>query len=302
MRPTGSQVTITHGVQTATITEVGANLREYMVAGIAIVEGFAEDVLPDYCRNQLCYPWINRVGGPWEFSHRRATPNVDDVPHATANHGLARWRPFEIAEVSPSSCTLSLVLHPLPDYPFLTKLTITYALGDDGLSIHSKVENLDDVVIPFSYGFHPYFGVTTKNLDGATLYIPAERYVAVDDRQLPTDDYPSVAGTKYDFRQPTLLDAKALDVTYAQLTTNDDGWFTCSLEDANGMTIEISQDAKFPYLQIFTGDHLPEGWNRTSVAIEPMTSPPDALRSGNDLVTLEPESSWTGTWRIQRKK
>ena len=46
--------------------------------------------------------------------------------------------------------------------------------------------------------------------------------------------------------------------------------------------------ARWPWLQIYTGDQLPEGQRRRSLAVEPMTCPPNALADGADLVVLEP--------------
>jgi aldose 1-epimerase len=40
-------------------------------------------------------------------------------------------------------------------------------------------------------------------------------------------------------------------------------------------------------LQVFSGETLPVG-ARESLAVEPMTCPPNAFRSGVDLVVLEP--------------
>ena len=34
------------------------------------------------------------------------------------------------------------------------------------------------------------------------------------------------------------------------------------------------------------------------LAVEPMTCPPNAFRTRQSLVTLEPEGSWTGEWGI----
>ena len=65
--------------------------------------------------------------------------------------------------------------------------------------------------------------------------------------------------------------------------------------------IDLSVDRNFPYLQVYTGDGLEKGRRRTSVAIEPMTCPPDALRSGKDLVILEPGQHWAGSWRLRRR-
>ena len=47
----------------------------------------------------------------------------------------------------------------------------------------------------------------------------------------------------------------------------------------------------------YTGDPRPDV-NRRSIAIEPMTCPPNAFRTGESLVRLEPGASHTGTWGI----
>ena len=58
-------------------------------------------------------------------------------------------------------------------------------------------------------------------------------------------------------------------------------------------------DERFDYVMVYTGDTLAdEGQRRRSVAIEPMTCPPDAFRSGAGLVVLRPGARWTGSWGI----
>ena len=58
-------------------------------------------------------------------------------------------------------------------------------------------------------------------------------------------------------------------------------------------------DAAYPYLQIFTGDTLPQPERRrTGLAVEPMTCAPDAFNSGEGLITLEPGQSHTAQWGI----
>jgi aldose 1-epimerase len=301
MLPSGEQLAIAHGDQRAIITEVGATLRTYVSAGVPVVEGFAAEEMPDACRNQICYPWVNRVGdGEWNFSGRVARPNIDNIAQATANHGLARWRPFKIEALNQNRATLSLVLHPLPDYPFLSEIKVDYHLGPMGLTTTTTVTNLDEVPIPFSLGFHPYFAVTTATIEGAQLTVPARNFVALNDRMLPTGEILPVAGHDMDFREAKSVNGHALDVTFTELIRDDSGMCTVTLTDAHGGRIEVSQDRTFPYLQIFSGDTLPAGRRRTSVAIEPMTAPPDALRSGKDLIVLEPGQHWAGSWRCRR--
>ena len=49
---------------------------------------------------------------------------------------------------------------------------------------------------------------------------------------------------------------------------------------------------------VFTGDPLPDVARR-SVAVEPMTCPPNAFRTGDALIRLEPGESTASTWGIE---
>ena len=64
---------------------------------------------------------------------------------------------------------------------------------------------------------------------------------------------------------------------------------------ATALTLWV--DDAYPYLMVFTGDPLPDV-NRRALAVEPMTCPPDAFRSGESLVRLEPGERWSGAWGI----
>jgi aldose 1-epimerase len=142
--------------------------------------------------------------------------------------------------------------------------------------------------------------VTTPTIEGALLEIPATAYVAVDDRQLPTGEILPLAGHPLDFSKRKSLSGHDLDVTYTELIRDDSGLAVATLEDALGGLIELSADRNFPYLQVYTGNNNEKGRRRTSVAVEPMTCPPDALRSGKDVVVLEPGQHWAGSWRLRR--
>ena len=239
--------------------------------------------------------------GEWSYSERTARPTIDDVAHATAIHGLVRWRPFRIDSVNQNRCSLSLLLHPSPAYPFLSEINVTYHLGRLGLTVTTTVTNRDDVPIPFGVGFHPYLAVTTPTIEGAELEVPAKAYVAVNERQLPTGEILPVAGNNFDFTTRKSVSGHVLDTTFTELVRDDSGLATVVLVDAAGGAIELSVDRNFPYLQVFTGDHLEKGRRRTAVAVEPMTCPPDALRSGKDIVVLEPGQHWAGSWRLRRR-
>jgi len=55
-------------------------------------------------------------------------------------------------------------------------------------------------------------------------------------------------------------------------------------------------DESWPWAQVFTGD-LPD-IRRRGMAIEPMTCPPQAFRTGEGVIRLEPGERWSGEWGI----
>lgn len=302
MLPSGEQVAIAHGDQRAVITEVGATLRTYETGGVAVIEGFASDEVPTGARGQILYPWPNRIGdGEWTFSGRVAHPSVDDVEHATSIHGLVRWRPFRIESVNQNRCVLSLLLHPSPPYPFFSEISVAYHLGSLGVTVTTTVVNRDTVPIPFGLGFHPYLAVTTPTIEGTQLEVPARNYVAVNTRKLPTGEILPLAGNELDFSTRKSVNGHELDVTFTSLFRDAAGMATATIIDSGGGSVEIGVDRNFRYLQVFTGDTLEKGRRRTAVAIEPMTCPADALRSGKDILVLEPGQHWVGSWRLRRR-
>ncbi|MCZ4497082.1 MAG: aldose epimerase, partial [Thermoleophilia bacterium] len=58
-------------------------------------------------------------------------------------------------------------------------------------------------------------------------------------------------------------------------------------------------DRSYPWIQLFTGDTLPAERRRRGLAVEPMTAPANAFRSGTDVVRLEPGASTTSTWHLR---
>jgi aldose 1-epimerase len=90
-----------------------------------------------------------------------------------------------------------------------------------------------------------------------------------------------------------------LDTGFTELRRGSDGRARVELDHPDGAAgATLWADERFGYLMVYTGDTLPEEERRTAVAVEPMTCPPDALRSGTDVVVLRPGARWTGSWGI----
>ena len=63
-----------------------------------------------------------------------------------------------------------------------------------------------------------------------------------------------------------------------------------------GRELSLWADEAYGYVMLFTGDSLPEP--RRSLAVEPMTCPPNAFQTGEALIRLEPGGSFTCSWGI----
>ncbi len=70
-----------------------------------------------------------------------------------------------------------------------------------------------------------------------------------------------------------------------------------SFEDPGGAAVTLWADESYQYLMLFTGDTQPDV-NRRSIAVEPMTCPANAFRTGESLITLDPGESTTSAWGI----
>jgi aldose 1-epimerase len=80
---------------------------------------------------------------------------------------------------------------------------------------------------------------------------------------------------------------------------DEDGLARADLLDPDqGTQVSLWVDGSYPYLMLFTGDTLRDVHRRRSLAVEPMTCPPNAFRTEVALIKLDPGSSFTGTWGI----
>jgi aldose 1-epimerase len=109
-----------------------------------------------------------------------------------------------------------------------------------------------------------------------------------------------VDGAECDFRQPKRIGSIKLDHAFTDLERDADGLARVDLCDSDRETkVSLWVDQSYPYLMLFSGDPLPDV-QRRSLAVEPMTCPPNAFRTGDALIRLEPGASFTGTWGIAR--
>jgi aldose 1-epimerase len=301
--PSGRQVELIEGDQRAVITEVGGGLRRYDVGTWAVVDGYERDQIATGGRGQLLMPWPNRIGGGcYQFGGVEHQLPLDEPERGNAIHGLVRWEAWAISQPTLSSAVASHCLLPRPGYPFHLELRVRYDLGPAGLAVALDATNLGNEPAPFGAGWHPYLSVGTGVVDDAVLQIPADRWIPTDDGGLPRGGSEPVAGTGLDFRSPRQIGDAVLDTCYTDLHRDEDRTVHARLSRAGGAhgapAVEVWGDSAVKYLMAFTGDTL-SSRRRQGLALEPMTCPPDAFRTGQDLVVLDPGETFTARWGIR---
>jgi aldose 1-epimerase len=300
LSPSGEQHEIGHGDQRAVVTEVGATLRSYTVGGVAVIDGFG---LTDMCsdgRGQVLAPWPNRLGdGQYAIDGRAGRAAWDEPRRRNAIHGLVRWAPWRLSSRAQNVVTLGCTLFAQPGYPWRLDLSVEYRLGREGLTVTTEATSADEVPAPFGLGFHPYVTVGGPFIDTARLTVPGRRCLVTDERGLPTGDT-VVAGSELDFTSGRRIGPTRLDTAYADLVRDDRGHACVVLDDPDsGRGVTVWMDERFRYVMVYTADAVePAGRRRQSIAVEPMTCPPDAMRSGADLLRLERGTVWSGSWGL----
>ena len=296
--PSGRQFELEHDDQRAVVVEVGGGLRTYSVAGLELLDGYRAEDICSSGRGQVLIPWPNRLqDGRYEFDGEQHQLPLDEPERRNAIHGLVRWSAWNCAEQEPNRVVLEHLVFPRPGYPFSLALSIEYVLSESGLSVRTTAANAGETPCPYGAGAHPYLAVGTTTVDSAMLQAPGRMALRCDERAIPVGK-DSIEGTEYDFRRPRLIGATKLDHAFTDLDRDDDGLARVELRDPSaGRGLTLWVDQSYPYIQLFTGDPLPDVARR-SIAIEPMTCAPNAFRSGDGLIVLEPGASMTSVWGI----
>ena len=296
--PSGRQVELRHGEQTLTVVEVGGGIREYTWGGRPVLDGYRVHEICPAAHGQPLVPWPNRLGnGRYRFGGSEHQVALSEPEHGNAIHGLLRWSPWLMEAVEPDTAVVEATIHPQPGYPFLLEVRLEYRLEDAGLRVTCTAANLGDTELPFGAGFHPYLSVGGGLVDGARLRVPGRSWVELDDRGLPTGVTKPAAG-ELDFRAGQQIGSVHLDHCFGDLVREDGGLVRAELTGNDGRTVTVWADGEWRYLQVFSGDTLPAGAARRALAVEPMTCPPDALRSGTDVRRIPPGERFEGVWGL----
>jgi aldose 1-epimerase len=185
-----------------------------------------------------------------------------------------------------------------PGYPFCLRTEAEYRLDPAaGLEVTITARNEGSGPAPYGTGSHPYLTAQTPLVDDCSLVLPAGRWLPAGARDIPRGPAEDVTGGPFDFRQPRRIGGTSINHAFTALERDGTGrawaWLSADTAEAG-----LWAGDGYRWLQVFTGDTLAEGHRRRALAIEPMTCPPNALATGEDLLVLEPGGSVSHSWGI----
>ncbi len=200
-------------------------------------------------------------------------------------------------------------------YPGNLKVKATYTLmEDDSLRLEYEAVTDKDTVVNLTQ--HSYFNLRGHgDILGHVLQIPASRFTPVDDTLIPTGELRSVAGTPFDFRQPTAIGAR-INTPDEQLTNGkgyDHNWVldkapgaltivASVYERETGRVLEVFSTE--PAVQFYSGNFLDGtsvgkgGWayaRHDGLALEPQHYPDSPNHADFPSVVLKPGQTYRNT-------
>jgi aldose 1-epimerase len=284
--------------QVATAVEVGGGIREYCVAGVPILDGYREQELCPGAAGMVLAPWPNRIrNGRYEFAGHAHQLALTEPERGNAIHGLVRWQSWNVRRHGPADVELFTTIHPQPGYPFSVALSVRWLLDAEGLRATHTAVNTGADACPFGLATHPYIGVPGEPVDALSLALPAAHVLETDASGIPIVTRP-VAETDLDYRKARRIGGAKIDSAFKEFERGADGRARMEVRGPRGGGAVLWMDSSFPYVQVFTGDTLDRPRWRRAIAVEPMTCPADAFRSGEGRIVLAPHEMWQGSWGI----
>lgn len=306
----GTQHSIRSGAYTAEIASIGASLRRLRHDGRDLIVPFdADEVRPGF-RGALLAPWPNRViDGRYTFAGEEYRLALTEPDRGHALHGFAGWLDFDVAAQATDALTLAATIEPQTSYPWRIRIETTFHLDEAGLTQTVRAMNEGPDAAPFGTGPHPYLVAGPGALDTWALELPASTVLNVTPDRLAPLGLEDVGGfdpARFDWRAPRVLGPVELDHAYTDLVRDDAGLATVRVTDPSGTGVAIAWDAACPWVQVHTAD-LPGGpaqpFHRAGLAVEPMTSAPDAFNDdrypwSTGLIVLDAGAQVSASWRI----
>ncbi|WP_291785290.1 aldose epimerase family protein [Cecembia sp.] len=254
------------------IPDKNGNLED-VVLGFDDLKGYLhQEYLDNYC---YLGSTVGRVAGRFsgnQFSIDGKTYHLPKNQGGIHLHGgMEGWdkkiwiaQPFETDDSSGVT-----FFYKSPDgeenYPGTVEAWVTYTLDASG-SFEISYKAITDkktIVNPTNHAYFNLSGDFSKNIEDHEFWVDAEHYLPVNVNSLPTGEIAHVAGTPFDFRRPSLIEAHLHQQNdQLKLANGIDHCFVLNPSEKSailhhpksGRTLTLSTTA--PGLQVYTGNYL----------------------------------------------
>jgi aldose 1-epimerase len=268
----------------------GGILLDLRFRGISILDGYQTPIEVDinqWGKSALLYPFPNRLkDGQYQWNGQTYQFPINDQLTGNALHGLGMTKGMNIKQVLTKADSGSLCCQYIDQgqhdyYPFPFTFCATFRMTATDFEVNLQVTNDGKDVLPFGFGWHPYFSLSEK-IEDSWLQLPEIEMIGIDQRMIPT-------GKRYafdDFVGGKKIGQTVLDNCFA-VPNSPDGRFRLQLKGEKG-TLNYWQEAgehQYKFIQLFTPPM------RQSIAIEPMTCNVDAFNNGEGLLEVAPQET-----------
>ena len=250
-----------------------------------------------YCLGALVGRYAGRIAGASYDGHVLPANEGPNTLHG-GDDGFD-VRDWQVERIDDATARLSLVS---PDgdqgFPGRLEVAVTYALQPDNV-LRIAYEARTDAPTVVNLTQHSYFNLGGEpDLSGHLLQLFASRRAALDQMSIPTGDFPDVAGTMFDFREPRPIDA-AYDNSW--LLDAPGGLAARLSHPASGRVLEV--ETTEPTCHMYNAIHFPADGPlrpRSAIALETQHLPDSPNRPDFPSTRLNPGETFQSEtrWRF----
>jgi galactose mutarotase-like enzyme len=249
-----TEITLTHGDASASVALLGAEARQWRIAGHDLLWPGDPAIWSDI--SPILYPVVG-----WT---RNGEERVNGRRYPLGLHGFARFETFAAETSGPDFARLRLSDNERTRavYPFAFALAVEYRLTADALAIAIEVANPGDAPAPYACGLHPGFRwpLGAAGREGALVRFD----------QLERPEVPGLApgGLIKKTMRPIPLEGRDLKLTDALFAHDALCFLDCASRslafiDASGASITMEYES-FPHAALWTRPGAPfvclEAW------------------------------------------
>ena len=289
------------GEYVSIIPDFGGNVNELMLKKenklYSILDGneTAKELINDTIyKGAHLIPFSGRIiDGVYTFHSKTYQLPVNETDRNNALHGFLNDKKLNVLHVSNDNESASLELsydykRNVPGYPFTFRLSLIYTLSAGGLKINISVKNTGTESMPFSCGWHPYFRFN-EPVDNLYFQIPATDIVELTEHLVPSGELVAT----HQFTRSEKIGSAQLDTCFvmknekivrARLYSPTEDYSLCLWQQAG--------ERQFRYMQVYIPPH------RRSIAIEPVSAPPNVFNNRMAPATLAPAETFEASYGV----